>query len=377
MSLQILAVSWEVKDLITRDELNKSLFVGIDTHKYDHTAFFANRFEEKLGVCQFENTSSGVSSFLEKVEALKLQTGLTPIFGIEGSGGNGFLLAKRLLSEYTRVYEVNAIFTQTRRQHSTRQDKSDEKDASLVVSVLTRNVNQLPRLSLEHTHQQAYLITHRLVKTHEDLVKEQTRLKNQLHYLLHKEDAEYKERFKTVFSKTALNYWRQRCYRKTKDELTNTRRKIIVWKINRFFEVEKQILEVDKSLEPLVRENGEYLLSLPGVGICNAAKLLAYVKSASRFKNADSFTRFIGCVPEKRSSGKKKGHKRAKMSKRSLYTTIYSIMLTQLRCCPKAKDYYKKKLSEGKTKKQAQRALMKIIGRIVYGMMSKKGEYRG
>lgn len=366
-----------MRNLITRDELNKSLFVGIDTHKYENTAFFANRFEEKLGVCQFENTYYGVSYFLEKVEALKLQTGLTPIFGIEGSGGNGFLLVKRLLSEYTLVYEVNAIFTQTRRQHSTRQDKSDEKDASLIVSVLARNVNQLPRLSLEHTHQQVYLITHRLVKTRGDLVKEKTRLKNHLHYLLHKEDPEYKERFKTVFSKTALGYFRKRCYQKTKEELINIRRRIIVWKINRFLEVKKQILEVDRSLEGLVRENGEYLLSLPGVGICNAAKLLAYVKSADRFKNADSFTRFIGCVPEKKSSGKKNGHKRAKMSKRCLYTTVYSIMLTQLRYCPKAKDYYRKKISEGKTRKQAQRALMKIIGRIIYGMMKRKREYRG
>jgi len=151
---------------------------------------------------------------------------------------------------------------------------------------------------------------------------------------------------------------------------------MIVWKINRLIQVEKQILEVDNSFKPLIKEH-EYLLSLPGVGIWNAARLLAYVRNIKRFRNVDAFTRFIGCVPEKKSSGQKKSHKRAKMSKRCLYTTIYSIMLTQLCSCPQAKEYYERKLSEGKSKKQAQRALMKIIGRIIYGMMKAKGEYRG
>jgi len=181
-----------------QSDLNNSLFVGIDTHKYEHAAVAANRFEEKLAVYQFDNVVESISSFAKKIEALSSQTGLTPIFGIEGSGGTGSLLVKRLLSEYTRVYEVNSIFTQSRREYSTRQGKSDKKDAALIVSVLTRNLNQLPLLS-EYTHQEEYLITYRLVKTREDLVKERVRLKNQLHHLLHKEEPLYREKFTTCF----------------------------------------------------------------------------------------------------------------------------------------------------------------------------------
>lgn len=65
------------------------------------------------------------------------------------------------------------------------------------------------------------------------------------------------------------------------------------------------------------------------------------------------------------------------MASRALYTTVHSIMLTQLRVCTKARKYYEKKLSEGKTKKQAKRALMKRIGSIIYGMMKAEGVYSG
>lgn len=363
--------------MLTRDELNNSLFVGVDTHKYEHTAVAANRFEESLGVYRFGNTVASISAFLEKVEALGNQTGLTPIFGIEGSGGTGALLIKRLLSEYTRVYEVNAILTQSRREYSTRQSKSDKIDAGLIVSVLTRDLNSLPRLSLEHTHKQGYLIISRLVKLLEDLVKERGRLKNQLHHLLHREDPEYREKFKTVFSQQALSYWQRRCYRKTQDRLLAARRKAISWKVKRLKEVCKQIDQLEDQLQGLIEKNYVYLLSLPGVAFRNAAKLVEEVKNINRFSSVDSFTRYIGCVPEQRSSGKKTGSRKAKMSRRSLFATVYSIMLTQLRVCTKARKYYEKKLAEGKTKKQAQRALMKRIGSIIYGMMKAEGEYRG
>lgn len=363
--------------MLTRDQLNNSLFVGVDTHKYEHTGVAANRFEEELGIYQFGNTCEEIDTFIQKIEALSNQTGLKPTFGIEGSGGSGALLTKRLLSEYTRVYEVNPVLTQSRREHSTRQGKSDKIDAGLVVSVLTRDLASLPQLSAEHTHNQGYLIITSLVKLREDLVKERTRLKNQLHHLFHKEDPRYRERFNTVFSQKALAYWQRRCYRDTEDQLIKVRRRSIAWKIKRLKEIFKQIGKLEKKLTKIIDGDYAYLLSLPGVGVVNAAKLVAEVKNINRFSSVDAFTRYIGCVPEQDSSGKRKNSRKAKMSRRALFTTVHSIILTQLRVCAKAKSYYEKKLAEGKTKKQAQRALMKRVGSIIYGMMKAEGEYRG
>jgi transposase len=363
--------------MLSSQKLNHSLFVGVDAHKYEHTAVVANRFEEELGVFEFANNLSEIENFTEKIEALSQQTGLTPIFGIEGSGGNGMLLAKRLIRNYTHVYEVNPIYTKSRRTHSTKWDKSDRIDAKLVIGVLTREVNSLPRLSLKHTHSQYYLALDFVVAANEELTKEQTRVKNHLHLLFHQEDPNYRQRFKTVFSKQALNYWKNRSYQKSDQFLIQARHQSIIWKINRLLKIKKQLKVLEGAMKKLVALSGQKLETLPGVNLKNAARLLAYVRDIKRFSSADKFSRYIGCVPEKHSSAGKSKNKKAKMRNQKLYSTIYSIALTQLWACQKARTYYEKKLLEGKSKKQARRCLMKRIGIIIYGMMKHKGEYKG
>lgn len=366
--------------MLSKERLNNSLFVGVDTHKYENTAVAANRFEEELGVYQFANQNDSVEKFIQKIEALSDHTGLTPIFGIEGSGGNGLFLVKRLIQDYTQVYEVNSIFTKSRRTLGTNWSKSDHRDAKLVVSVLTREVGNLPRLSEEHTHREYYLTLDFVVSAYEELVKERARLKNQLHRLFHEQDLEYRKKFKTVFSKKALKSWKWYCYRylgKKDNDLLDIKLRLILSKINRLNQVGKQIKKLEEKMKMLVAESGQQLLTLPGVDFVNAARLLAYVKNINRFGNADKFVRYIGCVPEQKSSGGTIRHQRATMSNRNLYRTVRSIMLTQLRVTPKAKEYYRKKLSEGKTKKQAQRSLMKRIGIIIHGMMKHQGAYTG
>lgn len=354
------------------------MFVGIDTHKYEHTAVAANRFEEELAVFEFKNHLKSIETFIKQIEALAHQEGLSPIFGIEGSGGNGKLLTQHLINNYTKVYEVNPILTKSRRQYATKWDKSDKIDARLVVSILTRKLNTLPQLSIKHTHQTQYLNLDFLVVATEDLVKQQAKIKNQLHRLLHQENPEYRKRFKTVFAKQALAYWKNYCYQnKNGNLLSATRRQLIVWKINQLVKFQKQLKILDGKLMLLIDQSGQKLITMPGVQVRNAARLLAYIKSINRFKTVSKFCRYVGCVPEQRSSGQTKRHTRTKMSHRKLHRTIYAITLTQLRIVPKARKYYDKKLKEGKTKKQARRCLMKRVSCIIYGMMKHQGNYKG
>jgi hypothetical protein len=51
--------------------------------------------------------------------------------------------------------------------------------------------------------------------------------------------------------------------------------------------------------------------------------------------------------------------------------------LGQIRWNPKAKAYYQKKITEGKSKKKALVCVMKRIACIVYGMLKNGEEYRG
>jgi hypothetical protein len=53
------------------------------------------------------------------------------------------------------------------------------------------------------------------------------------------------------------------------------------------------------------------------------------------------------------------------------------IAVGQINHNPKGKEYYRKKLSEGKTKKHALRCVMKRIAMIIYGMLRSGAAYRG
>jgi len=362
--------------MISSEQLNSSLFIGIDAHKYEYTAVAANRFEEELGYFRFANKLSSIDEFIQKIEALAYQKSLSPIFGIEGSGGNGMLLTKRLIANYTQVYEVNPILTQSRRRYFTKRDKTDRIDARLIVSILTRQVDILPKLSYCHTHNIYYLHVFFVVSSYEELVKERTRLKNQLHRFFHQINPTYREEHKGIFTRKALKLWQKKCYQKTDNQQSKTLNKLILWKVQRLLELGKQIQCIKATMKELVLQSGQKLTTLAGIEYVNAARLLAYVRNIDRFATVDKFTRYVGCVPEQNFSGQTLRHKRAKISNRKLYHTIYSIMLTQLRVFPKAKAYYQKKLSEGKSRKQARRCVMKRISSIIYGMMKHKGEYK-
>jgi hypothetical protein len=52
------------------------------------------------------------------------------------------------------------------------------------------------------------------------------------------------------------------------------------------------------------------------------------------------------------------------------------VALNQLTKNQKAKEYFEKKIKEGKTKKHALHCLMKRTGSIVYGMLKSSVDYR-
>ena len=83
-------------------------------------------------------------------------------------------------------------------------DKSDPEDALAISKVLITEFDKLPTIqSLD----EVYLAIHQLSNRRDSLVKEQTRIKNKLHILLHREYPYYQTMFKRTFSKAALAFW--------------------------------------------------------------------------------------------------------------------------------------------------------------------------
>ena len=147
--------------------------------------------------------------------------------------------------------------------------------------------------------------------------------------------------------------------------------------------IEEQIAIVEKELTPLVKQTGLKLDTLTGVDIVTAAKLIAQIGDVNRFASSDKLAKCAGIAPQQKSSGKKRKFKKSNRGRRQLNTAIYQICLCQIGSDrtgkprnSKAREYFLRKISEGKTKKEALTCLQRRLCDIIYSMMKHKTEYR-
>lgn len=345
-----------------------------DVHRYQHTAVAANRFEEEMGEVTFPNTPEGMKTFLRWTDALTDGSKIR-IIGIEGTGGNGKLLRNTIIPLYPDVYEINPLYTKQRRDHGTKGDKSDPVDAKLMIEVLTKKLDQLPKVTRQDSSASMQALSE-LVTFHADLTRSQTRLKNHLHRLFSEADPEYTTIRSRAFANKRLTTWLAKTRQPKEEVLQEVQRLLIQTKIRQLLDLGKTRTEVDIRISRLLTQINGNLVTLPGAGIITAGKIVSSVKGIGRFGNIRQFVKYAGIAPVERQSGKTRKHKQAKGGNRQLNTALYTIALTQLRCNPKARAYFAKKIAEGKTKKHALRCLMKRVACIVYGMMRSGGTYR-
>ncbi len=399
-------------------KLKELAFVGVDTHKDEHTACMTDCFGQPLEVFTVENRPDRIEELLEEIEETAEAHSLKPIFGLEDVMGLGQHLARSLLAGDYQLKEVNPIETERKRLRKAHPDKSDPLDALAISRVLISDFDKLPTIQrLDEVH----LAIHQLSNRRDSLVKEQTRIKNKLHILLHREYPYYQTMFKKTFSKAALAFWERfprasllkgigvkrlaRYLRANSNNTVSTKKALSVLKlvdksslpsrINLVHSIlirnlvkhlrflEEQISIVEKELKSLVDETGMKLCTLTGVDIVTAAKLIAEIGDISRFSSSDKLAKCAGIAPQQKSSGKKCRFKKSNRGRRQLNTAIYHIALSQISCDrsgrprnSKAREYFLRKISEGKTKKEALTCLQRRLCDIIYAMMKNKTEYR-
>lgn len=330
-------------------DLNKATFVGIDAHREEHTAMAINRFEEEKGRLTFANTKDGIREFI-------LWLGVFPnsLVGIEGGGTTRNTLIQSILEKFgqVRVFEVNPLYTKQRRDYGTKGNKSDILDAKLVAEVLTKKLTDLPEMTKE-SFSPNLIALQKLVRFYEEVTIQGARIKNQLKDL-GKQERLVKGKSQTITLTFIL--------REKRKELGR-------------IELLKKNLE--EKFKILLETQGKNLTTLKGISTVLAAKIVAHTRGVDRFSNIDKFIKYAGIAPLENSSGKLKKHTKNTKGNRCLNTTLYLVALNQLRWNQKARDYFEKKIKEGKTRKQALRCLTKRVACIVYGMLKSKEDYRG
>lgn len=345
------------------------MFVGIDVHKDTHTAVGVSPFGEKL----FETTVGNYEKdFEELAESVEKHRGvLSPFFGLEDCSGYGERLSSFLVERYP-VVQVHSTLVDRDRKRQAHPEKSDSLDALGVAKVMMQSIDTLPIYTISEEAKKAKQLKE-LSHDREYLVEERTRLKNQLHTILHRIwNSEYKEMFKDPFALKALRYWLENV-----PECDPFLKKTMTRKANRLIDLFHEINELEKDMTALLDER--YTIhTASGCGPVIAAAIIGEIGDIARFKSPASLAKYAGCAPRECSSGKTTKWRKTRSGNRRLNCAFHRMALSQISRMgnDKARAYFAKKVSEGKSKNQALVCLRRQMVTIVWMMLKHKTTYR-
>jgi transposase len=134
--------------------------------------------------------------------------------------------------------------------------------------------------------------------------------------------------------------------------------------------LDAQLREAGKKLAAAVKASGTSLTGLFGVGPVIAGTVIGDVRQVFRFASRDHFAAYNGTAPVEVSSGGRKTYRLSLRGNRRLNHAIHMAAITQIRHKHSAgRAYYEKKITEGKTHKEALRALKRRISDAIYAAL--------
>lgn len=115
-----------------------------------------------------------------------------------------------------------------------------------------------------------------------------------------------------------------------------------------------------------VAASGTTVTDVHGVGPIVAAILTGHAGDITRFPSTDHFASYNGTAPIEASSGPKVRHRLNPRGNRQLNHALHMIAISQSIHQTPGRVYYQRKLAEGKSVKEARRALKRQISDAVY-----------
>ena len=116
-----------------------------------------------------------------------------------------------------------------------------------------------------------------------------------------------------------------------------------------------------------VAASGTTLTDIFGVGPIVAAMLVGYTGDPRRFATSSRYAAYTGTAPVEFSSGGRIVHRLSRRGNRQLNHALHIAAVTQIRHRHSpGRGYYDRKLAEGKTPREAIRALKRRLSDIVW-----------
>jgi transposase len=121
-----------------------------------------------------------------------------------------------------------------------------------------------------------------------------------------------------------------------------------------------------KRIKVAVTASGTTLTDIVGIGPVCAAIIIGFTGDVTRFPTKGHFATYNATAPIEASSGDRPRHRLNPRGNRKLNHAIHIAAICQLRYPSEGRTYYDKKITEGKTSKEAVRALKRRVSDRVY-----------
>jgi transposase len=333
--------------------------IGVDAHKSLHAATVLDERGQVLGHRQEASSAEGWTALLRWAVDLGGDEGRQ--WGIEGAGYYGRGLAQMLLAAGEAVYDINPRWTAASRRRSRHPGKSDRFDALAVARYLREEAGSLPRLAAED----ATTVLDVLVAERESLLTETTRLRNQLHALLLQLDPRYRDQLPELSGAAALAAL-QAYQASIAGEVAQQRAASVRRLALRLQLATEQVDELTGQIEARAEAGFSPLTELPGVGKLTAGMLAGILGRLDPQVGEARLAMYAGVAPLEASSAGKVRHRLNRSGNRSLNSLVHRIVVTQSRCHAPARAYLARRQAEGKTRREAIRALKRFIVRAIW-----------
>jgi transposase len=329
------------------------VLIGVDPHKVSvAVAAIEEVTGELLERASFPQDSTGLRRLERWAKRFPQRR-----WAVENAGGLGRHLAVRLAAAGESVVDVPPKLSARVRVLSTgNARKNDGLDALATALAASRN-ERLAAVDPEAASEVLRLLSER----REDLVAERTRALNRLHALLRD----------LLPGGVAGTLSADRAARilggiRPRGASARLRRRLASEVLRDVRTLDRKIADLNGRIEAEVEASGTALTEMFGIGPILAARIIGTVGDVARFPTKAHFASYAGAAPLEASSGEVVRHRLSLAGNRKLNYALHMVAVWQARSDARGGTYYRKKVAEGKSRKEALRCLKRRVCDAVF-----------
>ena len=378
--------------------------VGIDIGKNEHTFAVVDKDSGEIIVkpSSFENNIHG---FDYLVKTVKSSAGKNEevLFGMEDTGHYHKALAAFILTKGFRVAMINPLTTDNARKMSLSSTKTDNLDTLNICDLLSfPERKKIYRIIDEDDKTLSEMKSY--TRLHHTYKEELNIIKNRLQKAIDIVFPEFNSLFKSKYGKTYMNILRELCSARiiahtdirtirnvinnggkgrpialTAKKLKDTARKSVATgneademsirhMVAQIEQIEAQLKEVDKKIEEFSTKTNSPIISIPGISHFSGTSILSELGDMRKYSKPSKIIKFAGVNPKVYESSQYAAKQMPISKKGSSYLrkTLYQVITPVINNNDVFKEFYLKKIAEGKSHRCAQGHCVRKLLRVIY-----------